>query len=438
MQVKDMVRENDGEKEELVLTITASAEEVDESAKKFFAEIAQRDIPGFRKGKAPRAVLEQNVGGHKNAMGGVAEMLINELGFKAIDDADVIFLSNPDFNVENDVVEGKPFSFSVSGPVVPAMKLSSCDPVSIEMPPDEATDEEVEAELAALQDYYHSFESIDDAGHKAEMGDTVCATVTVLDDGQPVNGLRGASRMYELGDGTMPESFDEQVVGAKANEEIEFDFSAKKDDGTPEIGSGNLHAIVTVTEFRRKVVPALDDELALKVGCADVDDMRAQMRRNINEHKNNTLPNLMVERAVDVLVDRLVGEVPQYYVDFIRQDVGREVMQSFEKQGTSLQQWLLQNGTNGDDLKAEVSKEAVRRAKIDCALEAFIAEKGIDCTEDDIEKELANEDDPAAIREKWESSNRMAELRKICRHSKATRWLVQTAEVTVVDDSAEN
>lgn len=437
MQVKDMVRENDGEKEELVLTITASAEEVDESAKKFFAEIAQRDIPGFRKGKAPRQVLEQSVGGHKNAMGGVAEMLINELGFKAIDDADVVFLSNPDFNVDNDVVEGKPFTFTVSGPVVPTMKLTNCDPVAIEMPPDEATDEEVEAELAALQDYYHSFESIDDPDHKAEMGDTICATVTVLDDGQPVNGLRGASRMYELGDATMPESFDEQVVGAKANEEIEFDFSAKKDDGTPEIGSGNLHAIVTITEFRRKVLPALDEDLAIKVGCADVDDMRAQMRRNINEHKNKTLPNLMVERAVDVLIDRLVGDVPQYYVDFIRQDVGREVMQSFEKQGTSLQQWLLQNGTNGDDLKAEVSKEALRRAQIDCALEAFIAEKGIECTEEDIEKELANEDDPAAIREKWEASNRMAELRKICRHSKATRLLVQEAEVTVVDGTAE-
>lgn len=68
MQVKDRVREDDGDKQELVLTLVASADEVKEAADKFFAEIAQRDIPGFRKGKAPRAVLEQNVGGHKNAM----------------------------------------------------------------------------------------------------------------------------------------------------------------------------------------------------------------------------------------------------------------------------------------------------------------------------------------------------------------------------------
>ena len=92
MQVKDRVREDDGDKQELVLTLVASADEVKEAADKFFAEIAQRDIPGFRKGKAPRAVLEQNVGGHKNAMGGVAEMLFIEKAFKALDDADVIFV----------------------------------------------------------------------------------------------------------------------------------------------------------------------------------------------------------------------------------------------------------------------------------------------------------------------------------------------------------
>lgn len=70
VQIKDKVREDDGNAQELVLTVTASAEEVDAAADRFFKEIAQREIPGFRKGKAPRSVLEQNVGGHANAMGG--------------------------------------------------------------------------------------------------------------------------------------------------------------------------------------------------------------------------------------------------------------------------------------------------------------------------------------------------------------------------------
>ena len=402
MQVKDRVREDDGDKQELVLTLVASADEVKEAADKFFAEIAQRDIPGFRKGKAPRAVLEQNVGGHKNAMGGVAEMLINEKAFKALDDADVIFVGEPDFNVDNDVVEGQPFTFAVSGAVVPQMKLSSYDGVSIEMPPDEATDAEVERQLKHLQDVYHSFEKIDDPEHVAEM----------------------------------PASFDEHLVGSKLGDTLEFDFEAKDEEGNTQFGDGQLHANVEIQEFRRKIVPEIGDELAAKVGCMDAEDMRKQMRHQINQHKEAELPGLMVQRAVDALADRLVGDVPQYYVDFIRQDVGREMMQSFEKQGTSLQEWLLNNNGKADEIKENVTQEAIRRARIDCALEALVAEKGFDVTEEDIEKELAQEDDAIATREKWEKANRMAELRKVCRHSKASRWLVQTAEVTVVDVEA--
>lgn len=153
MIVKDRAREDDGEKQELVLTLSASAEEVKKYTDQFFAEIAQRDIPGFRKGKAPRTVLEQNVGGHNAAMGGVAETIINELAFKAIDDADVIFISEPEFNVDTTVEEGMPFTFTVSGEVAPVMRLSSYEPVAIEMPPEEATDAEVQSQILELQDY---------------------------------------------------------------------------------------------------------------------------------------------------------------------------------------------------------------------------------------------------------------------------------------------
>lgn len=433
MQVKDIAREDDGDSQELVLTMVASAEEVDENAKKFFKEIAQRDIPGFRKGKAPRQVLEQSVGGHNAAMGGVAEMLINELAFKAIDDADIIFLADPQFNVDDQVEEGKPFTFTVSGKVAPVMKLSSYDEVSIEMPPEEATDEEVEAQLKALQDFYHSFEDIDDADHAAEMGDYVMLQLTVTNEDKPLAGLHDASRMVGLGEGTMPASFDEKIIGAKVGDVLSFDFEAKAEDGTSEFGDGNLHAVAEVKSFRRCIVPAIDDELAHKVGCVDEDDMRKQMRHTINQHKNEELPKLMTERVAEQLIARLDGEVPAYYTEFIRQDVGREFMQGLQKQGTNLQEWLLSNQVDSDEMKEQVENEAKHRAAIDCALEALFAEKGWEVTEEDIMREIGESDDAQEIREKWEGANRMADLRKMCRHSIAMRWLVKTANVTVVE-----
>ena len=434
VQVKDAVRETDGEREELVLTIVATAEEVDECSKKFFKEISQRNIPGFRKGKAPRAVLEQSVGGHANAMGGVAEMLINEKGFKALDDADVIFLEDPEFNVDSTLEEGQPFTFSVSGLVAPAMKLSSVEPVAITMPPETATEAEIDEQIAELQQHYHSLEKITDSDHIAADGDYVEVVMTVTNDGKTVSSLRGASRMIGLGHGTMPESFDAQLIGAKVGDILDFDFDAREEDGTSRFGDGTLHANVEVTGFRVEVLPT-GAELAGKVGCANEEELRRDMAISINMQKRKDIPRLKVDRCVEQLVARLEGEVPEYYVDFIRQDVGQEMMKSFEGRGTSLQEWVLQNNVEAQELRDQISAEAVRRSSIDCALEALFAELKLEVTEQDMLELFEAEEDPAATLEEWREANRLANVRKMCRQSKATQWLVDNALVT--EEAAE-
>lgn len=432
MQITEMMRENDGDVIELAMTITASADEVDEAAESFFADIAKRDIPGFRKGKAPRELLEQSVGGHLNAMGGIAETLINTKAFDVIDGADVIFIEEPQFNVNGELEEGKPFSFTVSGAVAPVMGLSSVDPVAIAMPPEEATDADVAAAIEELQDHYHTFDTIKDPDHKAEMGDYVSVTLTVKDaTDRVVAGLRGASRMIGLGTGTMPESFDAQLIGAKKGDELEFDFEAKDEEGNSDFGDGNLHAFAKIEGFRTRNMPEVDDELAGKAGCIDVEDLYKQMRRAINYQKSQELPRLMVDRSVNALVERLEGAVPDYYVDYFRQDVGREYIQALDAQGTSLQQWMLENAVDGDAMKERIAEEAVRRAKVDCALEALFAAKGWEVTDADVAALFEGEDTPGGTLEEWKQARRVSDLRKMCRRAKATRWLVDNAEVTV-------
>lgn len=433
MEITESNREymDDG-KQELVLTIVASPEDVDKASKEFFADIQTRELKGFRKGKAPRAVLEQSVGGHENAMGGVAETLINGQAYKLIDDADIIFIENPDFNVDATLEEGKPFKFTVSGAVAPIMKLTDYGPVSIEMPPEEVTDEEIDRQLAALQDYYHYFEDIDDDDHIAEMGDYLMARVTVTDsEGKPVGGLSASSRMIGLGEGTMPATFDENVIGSKVGDILEFDFDAINPDGTSDYGDGHLHAVVDVKGFRKMVLPEIDDELAVKVGCMDAEDLRKEMKRNIGMQKNKELPKIKVDRSIEKLIERLDGEVPTYYMEFIRQDVGREFMQSMEQQGTNLQQWMLQNNVDGDAMKEQIEQEALHRASIDCALEALFKEKGLEITEDDIAVMFEGEDGPETL-QKWIDANRMADVRKIARQTKATDYLTENAIVTEV------
>ncbi len=435
MQIKDIARESDGTRQEIVLTLVADTDEVKKSIDTFFNDISKREIPGFRKGKAPRAVLEQSVGGHANAMGGVAEVLINEYALAAIDDSGYIFLTEPTFNVDEMVEEGKPFAFTVSGEVAPEMKLTSYDPVSIEMPPEDPTDKEVEDQIRALQDYYHSFENIEDEAHAAAMGDYVMTDLTVsdADSGRLISGMNKARRLIGLGEGTMPDSFDEKIVGAKKGDKLEFDFEAKDEEGNSEHGSGNLHAIVDILGFRKCIIPEVDDKLAEKVGCVDVEDMRKQLRQTIAMQKAKELPKLKVDRSIDALLERLDGDVPEYYVDFIRQDVAREFMQSLQENGTNLQEWMLQNAVQGDEMKDEISQESQRRAAIDCALEALFAEKNLKITEDDINAMFGG-DDPMSVRAEWEQAHRMANIMKMCRQHKATQWLAENAQVTVVED----
>ncbi len=438
MEITETMREYGEEgKQEIVMTMVASPEDVDAASKTFFADIQSREHKGFRKGKAPRAILEQSVGGHANAMGGVAEVLINEMAVPAIDQSGTIFIEEPDFNVDKTLEEGKPFTFTVSGPVAPMMKLTDYSPVSIEMPPEDPTDAEVDAHLRELQDYYHSFEDIDDPDYVAEMGDYVMATLTVTDsDDKVVGGLSAKSRMIGLGKGMMPPDFDSKLAGSRAGTTVEFDFDATNPDGTNSFGDGMLHAVVDVKSFRREVLPELDDAFAAKVGCMDTEDMYKQVRRNIGIQKQQELPKVKVDRVIEQIIKRLDGDVPIYYVDFIRQDVGREFMKNMEEQGTNLQQWMLQNSIDGDAVREQITNEAIHRAMIDCALEALFVEKGLELTDEDIDKMFDGEDGED-MRAQWQQANRMADVRKMARQTKATEWLVDNANVTTVDPYAE-
>ena len=433
MQISDITRETDDETQELVVTITADADEVNKHIDDYFKDLAKNEIPGFRKGKAPREVIEKNAGGHEAVYAGIAEEIANDGAPQILDDADIIFISDPQLNIDSIPQENQPFSFTISANVPPEGTLSSYDPVAIKMPPNEATDEEVEMQIEELRSLYYNYEEITDKDYEAQLGDYVTVRMTCTNDGAQINGLTDVERMIGLGEGSMPESFDDHIVGSKIGYQLDFDFEAISEDNRPELGDGKLHAYVEIKSIRKRVLPEFDDEFFAKVGATDLEDLRKQMKYTIGAQKDRELPDLMQQRVVDALVERLEGEVPQYYVDFLREDVGRELMQKLQKEGTGLQDWLINNNIEAEKIQQEVTDEAMARAKRDLALEALFKNKGWEVTDEDIEKQLANDEDPEESRKMLEDAHRMADLRKMCRQSKAARWLMETAEVTVVE-----
>ena len=379
----------------MVVTMTASADEVNTYIDKAFKELAKNEIPGFRKGKAPREVIEREAGGHDMVFARIAEDIVNGEA----------------------PAENQPFTFTISGPVPPEGTLSSYDEVSIEMPPNEATEAEIETQIDELLSVYYNYDVIDDPDYEVEDGDYVTVRMTIMNDGAVIPGLNDVERMLSIGGGSMPESFDEHVIGSKIGYTLDFDFDAKGQEERPELGDGNLHANVEVKQIRKRVLPELDEEFLAKIGATSLDDLHDQMKMTINMQKDRELPKLLEQKVVDALIERFEGEVPEYYVDFMRDNVSRELMQRLQKEGTGLQ----------------VNQESIDRAKRDMALEALFKEKGWEVTDEDIARELSGVDDAEAQIAELKEAHRMADLRKMCRQSMAARWLAKTADITVVE-----
>lgn len=434
VQITDITRESDGDVQEMVVTITADADEVNAFIDKQFKELAKNEIPGFRKGKAPREVLEREAGGHDVVFARIAENIVNEAAPAQLDDADVIFIGDPHFNIEKIPTQDQPFTFSVSGPVPPTCTLSSYDEVSIDMPPNEATDSEVQQQIDELLSVYYSYEVIDDPSYAIEDGDFVTVRMTITSsNGSILPGLDDVERMIGIGGGSMPESFDEHLIGAKLGYTLDFGFEAISDKERPELGDGNLHANVEIKEIRKRIIPDIDDDFLAKVGATSEEDLRKQMRMTINMQKDREMPKLLEQRVVDALVERFEGEVPEYYFEFMRDNVSRELMQRLQQEGTGLQDWMLKNNIEAEKMQNEVKLEAIDRAKRDMALEALFAEKGWEVTDEDIERELSGVDDAQATIAELQAAHRMADLRKMCRQSMAARWLARTADITVIE-----
>ena len=437
MQVLDTYTESDEDKKELVLEMSMTASEVKPFIDEYYKELNKQEVPGFRKGRAPREVLENNVGGKVKALTQIAEKIINAKAFEAIDEAGVIFLDDPEFNVVSPPDEKSGFTLSASGLVEPEITLSAYDEVEIEMPPSEVSDKEVEERIESLREYYYTYEDIDDPKHAAQKGDFVLLNMTVDNNGRAVSGLKDTQRMIELGAGSMPESFDEHIIGSKKGEELEFDFEAKGEGPRPEFGDGNLHAKVSIEAFRKRNKPELDDDFAARFGAADVEDFYKQTRIAIDMQKAEELPKLKQERCLEALSKRIEGDIPSYFLDHMREAVQFEFMQDLQKKETDLRDFILNNNMEADELKQQFSDEAISRAETDLSLEALARNKGWAFEEEkDIKEELKNSDvkDIDETFNEWKENNRLTELRKICRENKASRWLCETAKVTVVDE----
>ena len=210
------------------VAVTVDAAEVDSRIKAQYKDFARKyHFPGFRKGKAPRPVIDSVLG--KEAVAAtVTEDIISSLYPLALDDNDLVVMGQPEFEDTDDMVEqGKPYRFAFTVETRPEFELVSYEPLSVKLPSEEPTEEEIDGQIKELLDYYYTFEDCADDAQAGEGGFVEVALDVKDAEGQDVAALSTDSRLYEMGGGLFPKSFDEALMDMRKGDAktVEIDFS---------------------------------------------------------------------------------------------------------------------------------------------------------------------------------------------------------------------
>ena len=426
------------------ITVTVDAADVDKRIKAAYKDFAHRyNFPGFRRGKAPRPVID-NALGKETVLASVTENLINSTYPLVVEEQKLFPVGQPQFDSEDFVVGGQPFEFQFTLEVKPEFELTSYDPVQIELPPAGATDAEIEDQIESLRDHYADYvEAGDDAEITADS--YVDLDMEVVDeDGNTVESLTSEGRQYSLGTGMLSDAFNDEILGMKKGEEKEFTLTIPEDETAillmDQIGK-LLDFKVKVNTVKERSLPEATDEWAKEtLGFEDMEDLRNRVVESIEAQKADVLPRLKENNAIHELVERFQGEVPEGLVEEAETNLLQDFFTQLQRQGINFDTYLMQQGITNDQFKEDVKRQAEDNAKQQLALDAWARHYGIEATDEDVSYEFrkAGLPDPQATEQEWRENGRLYLIREGVIRTKAIEDILEKAEVTEVDFAAQD
>ena len=425
--------------EKMAATLTIPAAEVDAAVKRTYKDIAKKyNFQGFRRGHAPRPVID-GIMGREAVLAQATNDLLNAAEPLMLEELDVTPVGRVDFGAEGAdpelAVEGTDYVVTATIGVRPSCELESYDAPEINMPPEEATEAEIDWQVNQLLSYQMTYEDVEEE-RAVENGDIVSVDVENVEG---AGHLAGKNRLLALDGQQIPDQLQEGIVGMKKGEEKAIEWT-RTHEHEGEEHSHTFSVKVTLNGIKKAVTPELDDEIAKKYGYDDVAAFRAAVKEEVEADKKTTLPNLKEDRVVEALGKALKLEaVPEAYQNEIFNELASEFLAQLQRQNVSLDMYLRARGVKTDDFLADLRVQAEERARQSLALDALAAKLGVEATEDDVraEFEKAGVEDVDVSVEQWRSEGRLPAIRDSIRRTKALDWLVENAKVNIVDEVAE-
>ena len=421
------------------ITVTVEASEIDARINRAYKEVAKKNsFPGFRKGKAPRAVIDAAFGAGYIAAT-VTEDVVNDMMPLAIDGADLFPVGQAQFDEIASVVAGEDFTFSFSIGLRTEIELSSYEPVAIEMPAAEVTDAEIDMQYDAIIDQYAQFE-VAAEGAKAAEGDRLVMAMQAADDkSEKIDQLTSDEFQYTIGSGLMPAEFDEKLVGAAAGDKLEFSVPVAESTAAylkELVGkTESVSFTIEVKELKTKVAPTVDDAwVADNFGFETVAELRERISESLTQQKADFLPRLKEDRVLYALLERVTDEAPEAMVEEQEQDLLQEFFQQLQRSGQTYDAYLKANNLTAAQVKDDIKQQAAEVVKQNLALDAWARHFEIACEDCDVQAEFikASADEWESLYNSWKQAGRLHLVREGVLRSKAMNAAVEGAVVTEI------
>ena len=371
-----------------VVTFTIGQDKIQPALDQAFNKVKKNlNAPGFRKGHMPRAVFNQKFGEealYDDALNAILpaayEAAIAELGLDVV--------AQPKIDVKS-IEKGQDWTLTAEVVTKPEVKLGAYKDLEVSVEASkEVTDEEVDAKLE--NERKNLAELVVKEG-AAENGDTVVIDFVGSVDGVEFDGGKGENHSLELGSGQFIPGFEDQLVGAKAGDEVEVKVTFPEDYQAADLAGKAAVFVTKVNEVKVKEVPALDDELAkdLDDEVETLDELKAKYRKELEAAKEIAFDDAVEGAALDLAVEN--AEIVELPAEMVEDEVHRamnEFMGNMQRQGISPEMYFQITGTTQEDLHKQYEADADKRVKTNLVIEAVAAAEGFDATEEEIQKEI--------------------------------------------------
>ena len=374
------------EKSMAKLTIEVSAEEFETALDKAYKKNKNKiSLPGFRKGKAPRAMIEKMYGTgvfYEDA----ANDLIPGAYESAAKESELEIVAQPSIDVTQ-IEKGKPFIFTATVAVKPEVTLGDYKGIEVEKKTAEVTDEELQAEIDKVRESNSRMITVEDRA--VQDGDITTIDFEGFVDGEPFEGGKGENYPLTIGSHSFIDNFEEQLIGKNIGEETEVNVTFPEQYQAEELQGKPAVFKVTIKEIKVKELPELDDDFAQDVSEFDtVDEYKEDLKKKLLENKEAALKREKEEDVVGKIIENATMEIPDPMVDTQVRQMVQEFSQRIQSQGLSLQQYMQFTGMTPESLTNELQPQALKRIQSRLVLEAVVAAENIETSDEDLEKEL--------------------------------------------------